>query len=594
MKQILKHILMSVRVIQQRSVLNCIENLLSTSDFSIQISRASKSTRSDNLAFITKSYQAKRRNLFVLAFFLLGVFAVSAQDLNATIDSTSIKIGEKITYSIQVETDSTDVVVFPEGQTFAPLEMVESYLADTTRLENRFRLLKEYHLTQFDSGSYTIPQQRIRINDRTILTDSMLVEVADVAVDTTKQKMYPIKPSIEVPSSFQIPSWIWWLLLILGIVAGLLFLIFRRQKKKAEEAQQIPPFEKAMMELEALDKSDLLQKQDYKNYYSRLTDSARRFIDEKVDDHAMERTTDELIELMEEKKKAGKLDLSKETINDFKAILKRADLAKFARVKPSDEDVKADRAKVEEVIVDTRDAIPPPTLEELQQDLEYQEEQRKKRKRKQVIISAVVGVVVIVGFVIGLIAIKGVDYVKDTFIGHPTKELLTGDWIRSEYGYPSVTISTPKVLIRREVSLPDEVAQVVKDNQFFGYGSLFDGFYVYVNTTSFKQEQSDVDKSAIVQANLGTLEQQGATNLFVKEDEFTTANGIKGLKAYGTFSLSEEQGSFGGEQSSFQLLVFNNNIGMQQVMVVNKENDEAGEEIANRIVNSIELQKSAQ
>ena len=33
---------------------------------------------------------------------------------------------------------------------------------------------------------------------------------------------------------------------------------------------------------------------------------------------------------------------------------------------------------------------------------------------------------------------------------------------------------------------------------------------------------------------------------------------------------------------------------MQQIMVVNGENDEAGEEISNRIINSIELQKSAQ
>lgn len=541
--------------------------------------------------------QSRPFQVLVIILLLTSVLyprSSAAQTVNATIDSTAIKIGEQITYSIQVETDSTDVVVFPEGQTFAPLEMFEAYKADTTRIEDRFRLLKEYALTQFDSGSYTIPQQKIQINDRIILTDSMLVEVRNVPVDTTKQKMYSIKPSVEIPSRFVIPSWVWWLLLILGIVAGALFLIFRRQKKKAEEARQIPPFEKAMLELQALDNSDLLLKQDYKTYYSRLTESARRFIDEKVDDHAMERTTEELIALIEAKKKAGKLELSKETIADFKQILMRADLAKFAKLRPEENIIKADRSRVERIIIDTKDAIPELSAEELEQDLQYQEEQRKKRKRKQIIISVVVGSVVIIGFIIGLIAVKGVDYIKDSFIGHPTKELLAGDWIRSEYGYPSVTISTPKVLVREEANLPDEVAQIVKDNQLFAYGSLLDGFYVYVNTTSFKQEQNDVDKGAIIQANLGSLEQQGATNLFVKEDEFTTANGIKGLKAFGTFTLSKEQGNFNGEKSAFQLLVFNNNVGMQQVMVVNKENDEAGEEIANRIVNSIELQKRAQ
>lgn len=543
---------------------------------------------------INKVFSTSVRTLTAIFVSLFAITYSFSQEVNATIDSTSIKIGEQITFSIQVETDSTNVVVFPEGQTFAPMEMVESLLADTTRLEKRFRLLKEYRLTQFDSGSYTIPQQRVMINDRVILTDSMRVEVADVAVDTTKQKMYPIKPSVEVPSRFQIPTWMWWLLLIAMVVASLLFLIFRRQKKKAEAEVKIPPFEKAMLELQALDKSDLLKNQDYKNYYSRLTDSARRFIDEKVDDHAMERTTEELIALMEAKKQQGKLDLSQETIKDFKQILMRADLAKFAKMNPDEGVVKADRLRVEDIIKDTKAAIPEPTLEELENTIEFQEAKAKKRKRKQIIISVIVGLFVLVVFFVSLIVIKGTDYIKDSFIGHPTKELLQGDWVRSDYGYPSVAITTPKVLVRKDAALPKEVEQVVKDNQLFTYGSLINGFYVYVNTTSFKQEQKDVDKSAIVQANLGMLEQQGANNMFVKEDEFTTANGIKGLKAYGTFTFSKEQGNFTGQKSAFQLLVFNNNIGMQQIMVVNGENDEAGEEISNRIINSIELQKSAQ
>ena len=48
-----------------------------------------------------------------------------------------------------------------------------------------------------------------------------------------------------------------------------------------------------------------------------------------------------------------------------------------------------------------------------------------------------------------------------------------------------------------------------------------------------------------------------------------------------------------GQKSAFQLLVFNNNIGMQQIMVVNGENVVAGEEISNRIIKQTELQKKA-
>jgi len=42
------------------------------------------------------------------------------------IDTTFIKIGEQINYKITVEADSTAQVIFPEGQTFSPLETVEA------------------------------------------------------------------------------------------------------------------------------------------------------------------------------------------------------------------------------------------------------------------------------------------------------------------------------------------------------------------------------------------------------------------------------------------------------------------------------------
>tara|TARA_B000000441_G_C21451776_1_gene182431 strand:+ start:95 stop:547 length:453 start_codon:yes stop_codon:yes gene_type:complete len=144
------------------------------------------------LDFIYKKHSFKKQFQAILiiavAFFALPAMAQEAQ-VSASIDTAQIKIGEQILYQINVETDSTNLVVFPEGNTFSPLEVVESLGADTTRVQNKFQLLKEYSLTQFDSGSYTIPQQRIIINNKPFLTDSMRVEVADVAVDTTQQQM---------------------------------------------------------------------------------------------------------------------------------------------------------------------------------------------------------------------------------------------------------------------------------------------------------------------------------------------------------------------------------------------------------------------
>jgi hypothetical protein len=80
------------------------------------------------------------------------------------------------------------------------------------------------------------------------------------------------------------------------------------------------------------------------------------------------------------------------------------------------------------------------------------------------------------------VATKGFDYVKDTVIGHPTKELLEGEWIRSTYGNPGA-IETPKVLKRIDLtkSLPKNGLQLVKEMQSLPmvvlWIILFDGFH---------------------------------------------------------------------------------------------------------------------
>src|SRR5690606_23784666 len=218
----------------------------------------------------------------------------------------------------------------------------EALATDTSRLENRFRLLKQYSLTQFDSGSYTITQQRVLINDTPYFTDSLRVLVADVVVDTTKQKMFAIKPPMEVPSGFNISPWVW-LLLGLLILGAVLFYLLRRRKKKKEARKRLPPYERALMELQELDKSNLLENRQTKEYYSKLTEAVRRYLEDEVHLRAMESTTSELIHDLELRMERGELKLSREIIDELKVILQRADLAKFANSRPDILTARGDR-----------------------------------------------------------------------------------------------------------------------------------------------------------------------------------------------------------------------------------------------------------
>ncbi|MEZ4969289.1 MAG: hypothetical protein R2814_06465 [Flavobacteriaceae bacterium] len=355
------------------------------------------------------------------------------------VDTTYIKIGEQINFKVSVETDSTAQVIFPEGQTFSPLETVEALKTDTVKKLDRMTLQKIYALTQFDSGSYILPRQQIMINGKPFFTDSVRIEVSTVPVDTLAQKMYDIKPIINVEKSnasfWRIIFWVLGFLILVG--AALYWFVFRKKPLSEEEkVALLPPFDRAILGLKQLEKSKYLIQDDYKSYYSELTDIVRSYLEEDVHVTALESTTDQLIEKLEMMKDAGQLKLDHETIQQFKKVLQTSDLVKFAKSKPESSVAEQDRRSVEQIVIKTKEAIPEPTEEELLQREEYLEELERKKHKKKLVIVAVTTVLVLLFSTIAAIAYYGFGQVKDTVLGHPTKELLEGDWIQSDYGFP--------------------------------------------------------------------------------------------------------------------------------------------------------------
>ena len=123
-------------------------------------------------------------------FGMLLISLIGHSQLKTSVDSTSIKIGEEVIYTIETEVDSTTLVLYPDGQTFQPMEVIENYPVDTVLNDIRLKLIKKYGVTQFDSGNYTIPRQKILIGNKILYSDSVLISVKPVVVDTTKQKLF--------------------------------------------------------------------------------------------------------------------------------------------------------------------------------------------------------------------------------------------------------------------------------------------------------------------------------------------------------------------------------------------------------------------
>jgi len=530
------------------------------------------------------------KGLMVLCFLCMG--GVATSQVSSSVDTLQIRIGEEVQYTVEVAADSTDLVIFPEGQTFLPLEVIESYKVDTTYEQARVKLIKKYGLTQFDSGSYTIPAQQIYVNEKPFSTDSVKIEVADVVVDTTQQKMFDIKPALEIDRPpFNVFTLILWILAIVLILAGVAYFFFRRKKRREEAEKQLPPYEEALVALQNLDNSELLAENKSKEYYSGLTEIVKRYLHREVDDTALESTSDELIERLQLHKDAGHFEFDTQTIKKLDSILKRADLVKFAKMSQQSGQASADRNVIEEIINETKEVIPEPTEEELLENEEYLERLRIRKRRKQWI-TGIAGV-----FAAGILAaaiyggVNGFDNLQDHLLGNETRDLSEGRWIKSEYGSPVVIIETPKVLVRAEVDTVSSRSVLVKNKDIFTAGTIQDELYVKVSTTQFNQPQELELEGALDEA-LALLERGGAKNMLVKRESFETQKGIKGIKAFGEFNVQVSDDKVLTEPSSYELLLFAQQNGLQEVLVVYQDDERFAEGIKQRITNSVELEIS--
>ena len=519
--------------------------------------------------------------------------------ISSSIDSTAIKIGAELLYKIEVKTDSSTLVVFSEEQTFLPLEMINSYAVDTTKKDGYYQFTKTYGLTQFDSGVYTIPRQKINLGGKLFYTDSLEVQVNPVLVDTTKQKLFDIKPLTEVEKS---PSGFWGgfalFMLIFLSVSGLLYWFVWRKKplSEAEKIAALKPYERAKLALEKLDEEQYFQNEEIKTYYSDLTLILRQYLDEKVYEQSLESTTDELVLRLKTLKEANQITLSPETIRNIETILKRADLVKFAKSKPDFQLARFDKSTIELEIDHVKEGLPEPTEEELLQDLAYREALAKAQKRKKTKQAIAIAVGVLLIALTGFVIHSGFTNVKDTVLRNPGKILLEKTpWVRSEYGAPGVTISTPVVLERQKVELAEEMkgkAQVVS----FTYAEIDTPVDVIVNSSKFAAETGEdgkakdvpIDVLKVAEGVLDRFEKSGAKNIITRNEQFITPNGQEGVKTFGTgeFLVGENL-----VKSEYIILGFSTPNILQQVILTWTANDIYADQIVERILNSIELIK---
>ena len=539
----------------------------------------------------------KKYSWCVLTFFMSFVIWSQQQaELLVAVDTTSVRIGEQLNYTLQIKADSSAQVQFPEQPIFAPFELLEESPIDTFRAQSHYLYTKKYALIQFDSGNYFLPQQQVLVDGFSKIADLIPIRVAPVLVDTTKQKLFDIKPLTEVKKNYEaLISRILWGFVIGLILIGILYTYLFQKRKKELRARELPPFERAIEELKALESETLSEQEEFKQYYSRLTDVVRRYLEEEAKIDALESTSEELLVKLEMRKDAGSLDLDRQTLKSLREVLQNADLVKFAKSMPEMYKANEDRKAVEHVVIETKEALPEPTEEELREKAAYQEYFAKKRRKVQWIWgSAGVGILAVLTLVVSML-IYGYYPVRDTLLRYPTKVLTSGEWYKSQYGTPPLAIETPEIL-ERISSSQDEV-------QEFRLGSFDSSFYINLSFDFPKQEsaapeapaadpkQADLEKGQeLVNSIISSFESEGAVNIFMKNDAVTLPSGIPVAKIYGTLDYPKNQ----KEQRvrcNFSAYLFAFDQGTIILTLMYEKEDRYGEEIEQRILNSLDLIK---
>jgi hypothetical protein len=159
----------------------------------------------------------------------------------------------------------------------------------------------------------------------------LALKVVEVEVDTTKlDKFFGPKDVQDNPfqwSDWKLSFWLSILILVLWAVAYYLYLRLRDNKPiiaRIKIVKRLLPHQKAMKEIEQIKADKMVASEDQKEYYTKLTDTLRKYIEERYGFSAMEMTSSEII---------ARLTSSgdQQSLDELRRLFMTADLVKFAK-----------------------------------------------------------------------------------------------------------------------------------------------------------------------------------------------------------------------------------------------------------------------
>ncbi len=281
----------------------------------------------------------------LLAAIICGVAwaGQSAISIDSQVDRSTIRLGDWLTYTVTVTRQPEVEVEMPGlGANLGAFEVRNYHVYDAEEADGTLIERVAYIITTFDVGEFEIPPLVFRY---TLPGDSTAHELKTRPIKIVVESMKPseagdirdIKDPLAMLRDWRkIVLWSSVALAVLVLAATLVYLWRRKKAGKGWFPEKVEPprpaHELAFEALDALRASSLLDEGAVKEFYIRISEIIRRYIEGRYFIPALERTTGELVREMQA------ANVEPEDVERIQQFLQQCDRVKFAKYRPSAEE----------------------------------------------------------------------------------------------------------------------------------------------------------------------------------------------------------------------------------------------------------------
>lgn len=260
-----------------------------------------------------------------------------APAVSSNLEPAHIAVGDRTRLTIQVEHAAAASVAWPEPERLGPFEVLERRV-DGPRVEgDRAVSRAELVLTAFELGDLAVPAVEIEVVGADgvavmLETEPVPVTVASVGLDEGGD-IRAIKGPLDIP--LNVLTLLPWLVGTL-LLAGIGYWLWRRRERTPDSipAPAEPPrpaHETAYEAFRILEAERLPERGEIKAFHIRASDIVRAYVEGRFGVDALEMTTREVLDGLRAH------DVEEAILGDFRQLLERCDLVKFAKDRPAPE-----------------------------------------------------------------------------------------------------------------------------------------------------------------------------------------------------------------------------------------------------------------